>query len=338
MSNIKLAIAFFCASLAPAQTWVTQNSTTTASLRGISAVNANVAWASGAGGTWLRTTNGGATWTASKVPGAENFDFRDVQAVDDRTAYLLSIGTGDKSRIYKTTDGGREWKLQLTNPDAKGFFDALSFWDPKHGIVLGDPVNGHFVVLTTEDGGDHWQRRPTPPAMPNEGAFAASGTCLVVMGSREAWFGTGGVDGARVFHSADGGATWTIARTPIRNDAAAAGIFSLAFSDALHAIAVGGDYTKPDDAGRNIALTSDGGKTWAEPSGTHPKGFRSAVAFLPGGTMWVAAGTSGSDVSSDGGTNWKPFDGGNYNAVSFVSGRAGFAVGPKGRIAKFSMK
>ena len=270
---------FFCASLAPAQTLVSQNSTTTASLRGISAVNADVAWASGAGGTWLRTTDGGATWTASKVPGAEDLDFRDVQAVDERTAYLLSIGTGDKSRIYKTTDGGSEWKLQLTNPDAKGFFDALAFWDPKHGIVLGDPVDGHFVVLTTEDGGDHWQRRPTPPAMPNEGAFAASGTCLAVMGSREAWFGTGGVDGARVFHSADGGATWTIARTPIRNDAAAAGIFSLAFSDPLHGIAVGGDYTKPDDAGRNIAVTcgrrQDVGRTRRQP----PQGFSIGGGF-----------------------------------------------------------
>lgn len=335
---MKLAIAFLCASLAPAQTWVTQNSTTTASLRGVSAVNADVVWASGTGGTWLRTTDGGATWTASKLPGAESLDFRDIQAVDVRTAYLLSIGPGDKSRIYKTTDGGKQWNLQFTNPDAKGFFDALAFWDAKHGIVLGDPVDGHFVVLTTEDGGDHWQRRPTPPAMPNEGAFAASGTCIAVAGSREAWFGTGGVEGARVFHSGDGGATWTAARTPIRNDAAAAGIFSLAFSDALHGIAVGGDYSKPSDAERNIAVTADGGKTWTEPTGIHPKGFRSVVAILPGTPTWVAAGTSGSDVSSDGGNNWKPFDDGNYNAISLVAGGTGFAVGPKGRVAKLAMK
>src|ERR1017187_8536066 len=108
MSNrTKLAIALFWATLAPAQTWVTQNTTTTASLRGVSAVNANVAWASGTGGTWLRTTDGGAAWTAAKVPGAEDLDFRAVQAVDERTAYLLSIGAGDKSRIYQTTDGGK---------------------------------------------------------------------------------------------------------------------------------------------------------------------------------------------------------------------------------------
>ncbi len=335
---MKLLSAFFFASMALAQTWVTQNSTTTASLRGLSAVNAEVVWASGAGGTFLKTTDGGKSWTAAKVPGAEDLDFRDIHAVDDKTAWLLSIGAGDKSRIYKTTDGGQQWKLQFTNPDAQGFFDALAFWDSRHGIVLGDPVDGHAVVLTTSDGGDRWERRQTPAAMPKEGAFAASGTCLVAMGAREAWFGTGGIDGARVFHSTDGGVTWTVATTPIRNDSAAAGIFSLAFSGARHGVAVGGDYSKPENAEHNIAVTFDGGKTWTEPAGTHPSGFRSAVAFLPDAQVWIAAGTSGSDVSSDGGNTWKPFDNGNYNAVSFLSSKAGFAAGPKGRVARFVWK
>ena len=320
--------------LVHAQTWVPRDSRTTASLRGLSAVSARVAWASGTGGTFLKTTDGGLTWTPTQVPGAADLDFRAIHAVDDRTAWLLSIGTGDKSRIYKTTDGGQQWKLQLTNPDPKGFFDALAFWDPRHGILLGDPVDGHFVVMTTDDGGDHWQRRDTPPAVPGEGAFAASGTCIVVLGTRDVWFGTGGKDGARVFHSADGGAAWTVARTPVRNDAAAAGIFSLAFSGALHGIAVGGDYSKPADAAHNIAVTFDGGKTWSEPSGTAPRGFRSAVVSLPGKT-WIAAGTSGSDISTDDGSTWKPFDDGNYNAAAFASSTAGFAVGPKGRVATY---
>jgi photosystem II stability/assembly factor-like uncharacterized protein len=335
---MKLLLAILVASLAMAQRWVPQNSTTSSSLRGVSAVNAKVVWASGTAGTWLRTTDGGLKWTSAQVVGAEDLDFRDVHGVDERTAYLLSIGAGDKSRIYKTVDAGEHWKLEFTNPDAKGFFDALAFWDARHGMLLGDPVDGHFVVMTTDDGGEHWQRRDTPSAVPNEGAFAASGTCLVVAGTREAWFGTGGVEGARVFHTADGGATWSVARTPVRSDAAAAGIFSLAFSDAMHGIAVGGDYSKPEDATRNIAVTSDGGKTWTEPQGVHPKGFRSAVALLPGTSLWVTAGTSGSDVSSDGGTNWRPFDKGSYNAVSFVSASAGFAVGPKGRIAALELK
>lgn len=321
--------------LAFGQAWVSQPGGTTASLRGVNAVNAKVVWASGTGGTYLQTTDGGATWRAAKVPGAETLDFRDVHAVDQRTAYLLSSGSGDKARIYKTTDSGGHWTLQFTNPEPTGFFDALAFWDAQHGIVVGDPVGGQIVVLTTEDGGARWTRRPTPPALPNEGAFAASGTCLIVLGKREAWFGTGGPGAARVFHSKDRGHTWTVTATPIRNDGASAGIFSLAFSDARHGIAVGGDYAKDKEDRQNIALTSDGGRTWAAPPGSGPKGFRSAVVFVPDRKMWVVTGTSGSDVSYDNGKSWKLFDTGAYNAVSFVSSQAGWAVGPRGRIAAF---
>jgi hypothetical protein len=169
------------------------------------------------------------------------------------------------------------------------------------------------------------------------GAFAASNTCLIVRGRDEAWFATGGPGGARVFHSHDAGKSWTVALTPLRNDAAAAGIFSLAFSDSRHGIAVGGDYTQPSDSRRNIAVTSDGGQTWTEPSGAHPTGYRSAVAFVPDQQVWIAVGTSGSDISNDDGQSWKPFDTGAFNAAAFLSSQFGWAVGPGGRLAKFQL-
>jgi photosystem II stability/assembly factor-like uncharacterized protein len=320
----------------PSPAWVTQESGTTASLRGISAVNARVAWASGSGGTYLRTIDGGATWRAAKVPGASDVDFRAVRAFDDKTAFLLSIGSGEKSRIYRTEDGGERWQLLYTNPDPKGFWDALAFWDDTHGIILGDPVDGHFVVMTTENGGQSWRAQKTPAAFSKEGAFAASNSCLTLQGAHQVWFGTGGPGGARVFHSEDGGATWTIAKTPIRNDGASSGVFSLAFSDAKRGIAVGGDYNKPVETAGNIALASDGGKAWTAANGSLG-GFRSDVKYLVEHKMWIAAGTSGSDYSLDNGNSWKPFDSGNYNAMSFAGG-IGWAVGPKGAIAKLKIE
>jgi len=318
-----------------AQSWTLQTTNSKASLRGVSAVDALVAWASGTGGTYLKTTDGGVTWTAAKVPGAESLDFRDIQAFGRDTVYLLSSGSGDKARIYKTTNGGTDWKLQFTNPDPKGFFDAFAFWDADHGIAVGDPVDGQFVILTTSDGGATWLRRMTPPSVPNEGAFAASGTCLITFGKHDAWFATGGPGGARVFHSSTRGLTWTVAPTPIRNDTAASGVFSLAFSDGKHGVAVGGEYSKPTETEHNIAITSDGGKTWSQPKGQVPHGFRSAVGFLPGRKAWIAVGTSGSDISTDGGQSWKEFDTGNFNAFSFSDDKTGWAVGPQGRIALF---
>jgi photosystem II stability/assembly factor-like uncharacterized protein len=314
-----------------AQSWTPQSSGTSVSLRGVSAVSQSVVWASGGSGTFLRTLDGGATWKAAKVPGASDLDFRAIRAFHENTAFLLSIGAGEKSRIYKTADGGVSWNLLYTNPDPKGFFDAIAFWDASHGIILGDPVDGRFVILTTSDGGATWTKRKTPPAQGQEGAFAASNSCLTVRGSREVWFGTGGPNGARVFHSPDGGDTWTVSKTPIRNDSAAAGIFALAFSDSRHGIAVGGDYNKPPETTGTIAITSDGGKTWSAGAPLH--GFRSDVKYFADGKIWIATGTSGSDISMDDGKTWKQFDTGNYNALA-VSGSAGWAAGPKGAIAR----
>ncbi len=318
-----------------AQAWVPQSANTRASLRGVSAVDARTVWASGSGGTWLATTDGGSTWRAAKVSDADALDFRGIRAIDARTAYLMSAGSGDKSRIYKTSDAGEHWTLQFTNSDPKGFFDAIAFWDERHGIVVGDPLDGHTEILTTDDGGATWQRREAPPALPGEGSFAASNTCLTLSGTRDAWFGTGGPGAARIFHSSDRGRSWTAAATPIRNDGTAAGVFSLAFAEARHGIAVGGDYSKDQEDRQNIALTTDGGRTWSAPSGAGPKGFRSAIAWLPGRKLWIVTGTSGSDVSSDGGITWRLFDSGAYNAMSFVPGGEGWAVGPQGRIARF---
>src|SRR5580658_1513106 len=125
-----------------AQSWIPQTSNTTASLRGVSAVNERVVWASGSGGTYLRTTDGGTNWNAATVPGAESLDFRGIRAIDERTVFLMSIGSGDKSRIYKTTDAGEHWTLQFTQPDPAGFFDAIAFGDAGHGILVGDALGG----------------------------------------------------------------------------------------------------------------------------------------------------------------------------------------------------
>jgi photosystem II stability/assembly factor-like uncharacterized protein len=230
----------------------------------------------------------------------------------------MGSGEGPKSRIYKTTDGGASWMLLATNLEPKGFWDCMSFWDPTHGIIVGDPVDGRFAILTTSDGAT-WQMIKGPSANKDEGAFAASGTCVFTRGAREAWFGTGGIGGGRVFHSEDAGKTWSAAKTPIRHDSASAGIFSLAFSDALHGIAVGGDYMKPEESAGTSAITADGGKTWS--AGTLP-GYRSAVAD------GMATGTSGTDTSTDGGRTWVKSSSEGYNAIG-----GKWMVGPNGRIA-----
>jgi photosystem II stability/assembly factor-like uncharacterized protein len=327
------------ASLFQAPGWTTQSSGTAADLRGLSAVSAKVVWASGTKGTVLHTTDGGATWRADTVPGASALDFRDVKAFDERTAYVLSAAPGAQSRIYKTTDGGAHWALQFTNADSAGFFDAMAFWDRTHGIAMSDPVGGRFLIVATNDGGRTWTRADPaamPPALQSEGAFAASGTCLVALGANHAWLASGGAKVSRVYHTSDRGKHWSVVETPVAAGSAPRGIFSLAFADAQHGIAIGGDYQHPTIDSATVALTQDGGRTWRLATG-RAHGYRSGSAIVPGtkGRRVFAVGTGGTDVSSDGGDTWAHVDDTEYNSVAFVSDASGWAVGPKGRIARW---
>jgi photosystem II stability/assembly factor-like uncharacterized protein len=318
--------------------WTIQASGVKVRLRGVSAVSSRVVWASGDKGTFTRSTDGGATWTPGVVLGAEDLDFRDVNAFSARVAYLLSIGPGDKSRIYKTTDGGRSWTLQFKNENPAAFFDAMAFWDEQHGIALSDPVDGRFVVLRTSDGGNSWKPVPLgqmPAALEGEGAFAASGTCITVQGKRNVWFGTGGPK-ARVFRSADGGDTWQVGETPI-STGKAAGVFSLVFRDADRGVAVGGDYTKEAEIGENIAVTNDGGKTWEKVANAHPQGYRSCIELVPGTRAMIAVGPSGADYSLNGGSSWIADSKEGFHAASFAGAvDSGWAVGENGKIARYN--
>ncbi|MHC5905126.1 WD40/YVTN/BNR-like repeat-containing protein, partial [Streptomyces sp. S6] len=182
--------------------------------RGLAAVDRDTAWLAGTRGTVLRTTDGGANWRNVSPPGAQDLQFRDVEAFDARRAVVLAIGEGEASRIYRTDDGGATWTESFRNTDARAFYDCLAFFDRRHGLATSDPVDGRFRILSTSDGGRTWTVLPDtgmPPALDGEAGFAASGQCLVTSGPRDVWLATGGAAHARVLHSADRGRTWTAA-------------------------------------------------------------------------------------------------------------------------------
>jgi len=322
-----------------APSWTPQPTGVSSRLRGVSAVSETVAWASGSGGTVLRTADGGVSWQTLAIPGAETLDFRDIDAISDRIAYVLSIGNGDASRIFKTIDGGRTWELQFTNTDPKAFFDAMAFWDADRGIAFSDSIDGQLVILRTDNGGKDWSRVPSaglPSALENEGAFAASGTNVATFGRDHVWIGTGAAAVSRVLRSTDGGRTWAAASTPLASGPSS-GIFSIAFRDTQHGIVVGGDYRKEGEAVDNAAITSDGGRTWTKVTGL--SGFRSVVSYLPGTTSsLVAVGPQGADQSTDDGKTWSPLLGSvGLHTFSFAKqGRVGWGAGEKGVVMKLT--
>ncbi|MEE8467408.1 MAG: YCF48-related protein, partial [Planctomycetota bacterium] len=308
--------------------WRPQHAHTSASLRGVSAVDAETCWASGTGGTFLRTTDGGRTWTSGSVPGAQELDFRDVHAFDANTALLLSAGS--PGEVWRTTDGGQTWRRTHRDTSEGVFFDALGFGDSKRGMAFGDPVDGSFLLLRTTDAGTSWKRvdpMRLPAPIDGEAGFAASGTCLAALGKKRIWVGTGG-SAARVLRTTDGGASWSVAATPLRQCEPSSGVFSVAFLDAQRGIVVGGDYSRPLEREGTAAFTTDGGATWRLARGQ--PGYRSCVALAPVARprMAVAIGKEGSSLSLDAGETWEAVDLPGHYALSFAPrARRGTAVG-----------
>lgn len=334
MRTLALTLAFLSlvTLFARAQSGPARSTGSESNLRGVSVSETKsgkiALWVSGTKGAVLRSFDQGKSWQQLPVEAGADLDFRDIEAFGETTAYVMSSGDGEKSRIYKTTDGGKSWVLQYTDKRAGFFLDSLACETKSHCIALSDPVDGKFLVLATNDG-QHWQELPRDKmlaALPTEGAFAASGTSIAICGN-DLYFGTGG-PAARVFHSSDRGRSWTAVETPLLSGNASSGIFSIACRG-RSLVAVGGDYRDPASA-KKVAITSnDSGATWhlAE---RQPAGYRSGVAFLSGQEL-VAVGTNGSDISHDAGEHWTRMDTLNLNAIRAGGGRS-YAVGPKGTV------
>ena len=315
--------------------WQPLTTGTTVSLRGLSVVSESVVWASGTRGTVIRTIDGGTTWAVESIPGASRMDVRSIHARSANVAHAAATA----GRIWRTTDGGKTWSLRYQASDTTVFLDAITFFDDKRGLALGDPIGGRFLLLVTQDGGDTWQEAPIasrPPAVAGEAAFAASGTALVSRAPALAWIGSGG-GAAHAFVSRDAGKTWTAYSTPLVSGAPSQGVFSVAFGDAMHGVAVGGDYQRADSTRGNAAFSSDGGRSWTAAT-VAPHGYRSGATAIVRATnvTAIAVGTSGSDISSDGGRTWTPIDSTGFNAVQFAPGGTAYAVGAGGRVAKLT--
>jgi photosystem II stability/assembly factor-like uncharacterized protein len=317
----------------------TQHPNTGVRLQAVSVVTSRVAWASGLAGTYARTLDGGTSWSVGVVPGADSLQFRDVHAVSADTAYVLSAGPGELSRIYRTTDGGAAWTLQFRSDEPRAFFDCLDFWNGSLGVAFSDAVDGQFIIIRTEDG-ERWERVPPghiPPALPGEGSFAASGTCVIVRGTNDGWIGTGNASRARILETRDRGRTWTAVETPVVAGEAA-GITSVAFADARQGVVAGGEIGQPLADSARVAVTSDGGLTWRYAGAPTFRGAVYGVAYVPDARppILVAVGPGGASYSVDHGAEWSPLDTLGYWGLGFAGPTAGWLVGPEGRITKVS--
>lgn len=303
-------------------------------MRGLSVVNKDVIWVSGSKGQVGKSLDGGKTWQWTQPKGYETLDFRDIQAFDQKKAIIVNAGS--PAYILSTVDGGKTWRENYKNTDTAIFLDGMDFWDDENGMVFGDPINHKMQLLRTNDGGLTWKNISnllTKPMQVGEAGFAASGTTIKTTGNGQVWIATGGKV-SNIYYSANYGNTWKVFKCPIIQGESSTGAFSLDFFDDKNGIVVGGNYLKDKDNTNNVLYTKNGGKTWKK-SEQPVAGYRSGVTYVTK-DFCVATGTSGTDVSTDGGRIWKNISLLSFNAVK-AADQTIILAGGKGQVYQLKL-
>lgn len=307
------------------------------SIRGLSVVDKKICWISGSKGTVGRSVDGGNKWEYFTVKGYEDRDFRDIEAFDKDNAVIIAVA--EPAVILRTSDGGSSWKETYNNPAKGMFLDALEFWNVQSGIVLGDPINGKFFIARTFDGGRSWQEVPEanlPLADSGEACFAASGTNIRAMDLDEACFVTGGRR-SRLFWKGEP------IDLPIIQGKETTGANSIAVLDwkkrkgGKSLFIVGGDFASDSSSAKNSIYSADGGRSWLSPV-IPPVGYKSCVEYIDSDRL-VTCGTSGVDISVDGGKTWKNISKQPFHVVRKAKkGELILLAGPGGKIARIDWK
>lgn len=305
------------------------------SIRGLCPVNDEVIWVSGSHGTVGKSLDGGKTWQWTIVKGFEKTDFRDIEAFNAQTAIIMGIA--EPAMILKTVDGGASWKVVFSDSTKGMFLDAMDFYDSKHGVVVGDPIESKFFIAKTTNGGNTWQKTPAimqSNSAPGEGCFASSGTNIFYFRNKDFLFVSGGT--LSRLHDDAGGRL-----IPIIQGKESMGANSIAVrTDGPRVsntfIIAGGDFSHDKDTTQNCVLTHDGGHTWIRPT-TPPHGYRSCIIYITNKKL-LCCGTSGVDLSTDSGLTWRLISENGFHVCRKAkNGKAVYLAGSNGRIAKLNL-
>lgn len=300
------------------------------SFRGMSIPTDSVAWISGTNGTIVKTDDGGQHWHWLTVDGFEDMDFRSIKAFSREKAVIVNAGS--PAVVLLTTNGGELWKRVYSYDHKEVFYDGIDFWDDERGVIFGDPIAGKLQLLITDDGGESWSDQSDQANVEmkaGEAGFAASGTSIRTEEGGLVWIGTGGTQ-SRLLFSYNYGESWNSYKVPIEQGEASQGIFSLAVNSQKQLIAVGGDYQNYKN-NNNVIQLSGNGTSWTVPK-TRLSGYKSCVEYIDD-QLVVTTGTSGTDISTDGGQHWKILSDTGFHVVkASADGKLVLLAGEDGKV------
>lgn len=306
------------------------------SIRAIEIMDKNLAFAGTDGKFGLYNSSTGKTSVNKQKFDTLTPEFRAVASTSN-DFFMLSVG--NPALLYKTGNNGK-MELVYKEEDEKVFYDAMTFWNEKEGIAMGDPTDNCLSIIITRDGGKTWEKLPCeilPVVIEGEAGFAASDSNIAVVGD-STWIISGGM-ASRVFFSSDKGKNWEVFETPLVQGEATTGGYSIDFYDNKNGIIIGGDYTKPEENSANKAVTEDGGRTWKLIAEGEDPGYKSSVRYVPGGNAEeiVAVGFTGISYSDDAGKSWEKLSDEAFYTIRFLNDSVAYAAGKK-RISRLVFK
>ncbi len=230
-------------------------------------------------------------------------ELRDIAIVNK---FIYGLQSGTTGKLIEISPKG---ETRIIEYDFwKGvFLDGMDFYN-NTGFIMGDPVDNKFSLFYSKDAGKSWKKcEGVLFADKGEAGYAASGSNVQVLNDSTFIFISGG-NTNRFFKSTDYGKTWGYSVIPF-NSGEGIGAFSVCFKNENEAVAVGGDYQRPQISDKSAFYTLDGGQNW-EGSFSGLTGYKSCVYYKNG--IFYSCGTSGLDYSKDGGQNWFPLIKGNF--------------------------
>ena len=324
---LSLCLTIFLISTVPAQKIKMLSLGNPASLRGLSAVNDQLIWVSGSAGTVGISTDAGTSWKWITVPHYEKTDFRDVEAFSDQEAVIMGIT--QPAVILKTKDGGKTWKTVFQ--DSSLFLDAMDF-SANNGILIGDPVNNKVFFAQTKNRGDDWEilsANTQPATEKGEAFFAASGSNIKWLPDHHFVYASGGKKSNLYL---DGSGKLNLRLSQGRETTGANSI-AVNPSNPNQVFVTGGDFSKDSIINGNalrISLRPFDQQLPHRP----PHGYRSCVEYINDQTL-ICCGTSGVDISTDGGMNWKLISTKSFHVCGkSKTGKSVFLAGAHGAIAR----
>lgn len=343
MKKILLTIIIALSTLATQAQWANQTVPLTYNgyINDIRAVDANTVWGNtydatattGAVATrnFVRTTNGGVSWTFKVMTGTPtNHRVSNIFPIDSSVCYAAMYNSaGSGGGVYKTVNGGANW-AKLGGLTMFGlstsFPDLVYFWDAQNGVVVGDPdgnVTAKYEIYTTSDSGATWVRVPATnlPVIADPAEYGI--TNLYGAAGGRIWFGTTYGD---VYRSDDMGFNWTKSATGLPAFTGATGrndISNVTFCDSIHGVV-----EQVDSATVTLLSTSDGGITWSPLIATGP--HYTELSAVRGSPIYVSSGSNsfgfGTSFSADFGASWVALDSSiSHTSIDFPNDSVGFS-------------